>query len=252
MEQIKTIFIEETGSTIDFLRDYRGEEGTRMTVACAESQTAGRGQGSNRWESEAGKNLLLAVKTYPKEVPARRQFVLLEAGALAVKDALERHTDGISVKWPNDVYHGDCKISGTLSECTIAHGLVTSCIIGTGININQRLFTGDAPNPTSLAIINGRDADRTDILGAFAARLSEYLDMIDGGLYDDIHAMYKASLYRRHGIHEYRDAGGGFTAAMETVHPDGRLVLSAQDGKRREYAFKEVSFIINGNQSNNK
>ena len=247
MEQIKTIFIEETDSTINFLREYGGEEGGRMTVVSAESQTAGRGQGSNKWESEAGKNLLLAVKTYPKNLPARRQFVLLEAGALAVKDALERHTDGISIKWPNDVYHGDRKISGTLSECTIAHGLVTSCITGTGININQLSFVSDAPNPTSLAAIIGHETDRENILNVFVSRMSAYLDMIDNGLYDEIHAAYKAALYRRHGMHAYRDAGGTFTATMETVMPDGRLVLVAQDGGRREYSFKEVSYIININ-----
>lgn len=91
-----------------------------------------------------------------------------------------------------------------------------------------------------------------EVLGVFIRRLSAYLDMIDGGHHDDIHAMYKEALYRRYGIHAYRDKDGEFDATIESVSPNGMLTLATADGKRREYAFKEVSFIINSNQSNNK
>lgn len=146
-----------------------------MTIVTADNQTAGRGQGRNTWESEPGRNLLFSVKTYPKGLDARRQFVMLEAGALSVRDALSAYADGFTVKWPNDIYHNDMKISGTLSECTIVHGLVGSCIMGTGININQREFISDAPNPVSLAQILGHDVSREDILDNVLERFGRYL-----------------------------------------------------------------------------
>lgn len=240
---IKIIRLDETDSTNSYLRDYRGEEGNVMTVVAASHQTAGRGQGHNSWESEAGQNLLFSVKTYPEGLVAKRQFVMLEAGALAVRDALSQYVDGFTVKWPNDVYHGDMKISGTLSECTISGGLVNACIMGTGININQRKFVSDAPNPVSLASIVGHGVSLDNVFDDVLRRFSAYLCMVNSGRYCDIHDRYCACMYRREGLHAYRDAAGEFTACIERVEPDGHLVLKRADGSLSRYMFKEVEFI---------
>ncbi len=244
MDDIKLIDLDETDSTNRFLREYRGEEGRRMTVAVAEYQTSGRGQGSNSWESERGKNLTFSVKTCPKGVPANRQFVLLEAMAQAVRDVLSAYTDGITIKWPNDIYWHDRKISGTLSECTINKGVVRDCIIGTGINVNQMKFVSDAPNPVSLRQITGVETSVKEVLGKVAMRFLTLLERIDAGDYDGIHEAYLASLYRRSGSFKYRDSEGEFCGAIETVEPDGRLVLRTESGEVGRYAFKEVEFLL--------
>jgi len=244
MENIKIIRLGTVDSTNNFFREYEGEEGSLMTIATAEYQTAGRGQGKNTWESEAGKNLLFSIKMRPEGLPAARQFVMLEAVALAIRDALSAYTDGITVKWPNDVYWRDMKISGTLSECTVSRGMIADCVSGTGININQQLFRGDAPNPVSLLNITGRETDREDVLHAIARNVERYLGMVNNGLYDDIDRMYAASLYRRNGMFKYRDDGGMFMAETERVEPDGHLILRRDDGTRGRYAFKEVKFIF--------
>lgn len=244
MELIKTIRLDETTSTNLYLRNYAGDEGRLMTVVTAEHQTAGRGQGRNTWESEAGKNLLFSIKTRPERLAARRQFAMLEAGALAVRDALAAYADGITVKWPNDVYWHDLKISGTLSECTVSGGLVGTCVLGTGININQQTFTGGAPNPVSLCHVTGHDVCRDEVLDAVITRFAHYLGMVNAGAYDDIDALYAAALYRRTGLHAYRDASGEFMAEVERVEPDGRLVLRKADGEVKEYLFKEVEHVI--------
>lgn len=244
MENIKIIRLDETDSTNRFLKEYGGEEGTDMTIATAEHQTAGRGQGSNTWESEAGLNLLFSVRTRPKGLEAGRQFVMLEAGALAILAALSRYADGFTVKWPNDVYWHDKKISGTLSECTVSRGFVGTCILGTGININQETFTSGAPNPVSLSMITGHDVCREDVLAAFVTAFTGFLDKVNSGRYDEIDGLYAAALYRRDGFHTYRDGGGAFTAEIVSVAPDGRLTLRRADGSMNTYMFKEVEYII--------
>lgn len=240
---IKIIRLDETDSTNRYLRDYRGEEGSVMTVVAASHQTAGRGQGANTWESEAGQNLLFSIRTYPEALAAKRQFVMLEAGALAVRDALAQYAGGFTVKWPNDVYHGDMKISGTLSECTVADGLVGTCIMGIGININQRRFVSDAPNPVSLAAIVGYRVGLDGVLDDVLRRFSVYFGMINSGEYDAVHDKYRACLYHSEGLYAYRDAAGEFVADVENVEPDGHLVLRRTDGSLSRYMFKEVEFI---------
>ena len=108
----------------------------------------------------------------------------------------------------------------------------------------RRVFVGGAPNPVSLSMILGRDVDRGEVLAAFLESFESYLDRIDSGRYDGIDRLYAASLYRRTGFHAYRDASGCFTAAIECVETDGRLVLRRNDGRLGTYMFKEVETII--------
>lgn len=105
----KIIRLKEVDSTNTFLKNLDTYDEDALTIAIADYQTSGRGQGVHTWESEPGKNLLFSMMMCPKWVPLRQQFLLSEAGALAVKDALDSYTDGITLKWPNDVYWYDKK-----------------------------------------------------------------------------------------------------------------------------------------------
>lgn len=244
MEDIKIIKVDETSSTNVLMREYSGEEGRLMTVGVAAFQSAGRGQGENKWESERGKNLTFSIKVYPVALPVVRQYVMLEAESLAIRDALAGYVDDITIKWPNDIYWRDKKISGTLSECTVSGNHVGSCILGTGINLNQREFVSDAPNPVSLSQILGRDIDADEVLGVLLRRFEVYLGMVNEGRYDEVASLYSAALYRRSGRHAYKDAGGDFMAELECIGPDGHLVLRRDDGSLSRYAFKEVKYVL--------
>ena len=46
----------------------------RPFCVVADYQTAGRGCGTNRWESERGKNLLFSLLIHPEDLPANKQF----------------------------------------------------------------------------------------------------------------------------------------------------------------------------------
>ncbi len=244
IDGIRLIEIDETESTNSWLREYRGEEGGRMTVVSAEHQTAGRGQGGNTWESERGKNLLLSVKVKPVGVRAAEQYILLEAAAVALTDVLDRYTEDISIKWPNDIYRRDKKISGTLSECSLSGGMVKDCIIGIGLNVNQRIFTSDAPNPESLANIIGRETDCRRLLDEIIEAVDRRLRAVDEGRYEELKACYMNRLYRRSGFHRYHDGQGEFEAEILSVEPNGHLVLRRKNGEESVYAFKEVTFVI--------
>lgn len=244
MEDIKLIRTAEADSTNRLLREYAGEEGRLMTVLTADYQTAGRGQGCNTWESAPGENLLVSVRLHPQALAASRQYALTEAGALAVRDTVARHAGEASVKWPNDVYAGDRKVSGTLSECDISGTLIKTCTLGIGLNVNQQEFTGGAPNPVSLAQLAGRRIDRDEVLATLLEHLGRYAAMVDAGLYDRLHSLYLSALYRRRGFFMYEDAEGRFRAETVTVEHGGRLVLRRDDGQLSRYEFKEVKFII--------
>jgi BirA family biotin operon repressor/biotin-[acetyl-CoA-carboxylase] ligase len=269
------IELDEVDSTNNFLRHLDTTDDRRMTLVTAEFQTAGRGADTNRWESARGENLLFSLRVMPANLPVARMFALSEATALAVKKTitsslplpLQRRGElprpfppllegqgEASIKWPNDIYYGDSKVAGILIENDLQGARVLRSTIGVGININQRRFLSDAPNPRSLADIVGHDVDRHLVLEQFMEHFTQYLEMIDGSdrsdssdksdYLDQLHAEYKKHLYRFGEEHAYSDKDGAFRATLIDVEPSGHLILRDTSGTLRRYAFKEVKWTL--------
>lgn len=217
-----------------------GETLPEMTLISTDDQCQGRGQKGNSWESEAGKNLTFSIVCHPDFVAPSRQFILSQAIALAVC-SVDEH---LRVKWPNDIYFEDRKISGTLIECDLQGKHIGNCIIGTGLNVNQTLFRSDAPNPVSLKQIYGKDFNREDILQKITDGFDFFYEMIRNGQQDELRRLYLSKLYRREGWHEYEDADGRFKAEFVDIEPTGHLLLRKESGLVRRYEFKELRFII--------
>ena len=234
------IHIDETDSTNRWLVANR-TEGQSPCVVVADYQTAGRGCGTNKWESERGKNLLFSMLIHPTEIAINKQFVVSMAVANSIAAVVAKYVEKrtVSVKWPNDIYVGDKKICGILIENRLQGGVIKDSIIGVGLNVNQLCFVSDAPNPVSMANITGRQFDREQLL-------QELLETFDEEWADleQVHRRYLQQLYRRKGFFRYRDAYGECTAEIVTVEADGHLVLQDVDGRTNRYAFKEIQFVI--------
>ena len=240
----KIIRLKDVDSTNRFLKDLDSYDEAALTIAVADYQTAGRGQGTHTWESEEGKNLLFSMLTCPVWVPVRQQFLLSEIGALAIKEALDTYADGFTLKWPNDVYWNDKKISGTLIETSIDSKGIKRCIFGIGINVNQMEFKSDAPNPVSLAQILGHEVDREEVLQKVIEAFGRYYELLRRADYMDVSGIYHLSLYRRKGYHWYEDKDGKFEGAFVEVEDDGHLILHDKKGVIRSYAFGEIRFVL--------
>lgn len=249
---VKRIHRNEVTSTNTYVKELLNEgiELPDLTVVEAEYQTGGRGQQGNSWESERGKNLTFSFVCHPTFLEATHQFVLSQAIAVAVYRTLSDLTDGISIKWPNDIYWNNRKICGILIECNLMGSTIKDCIIGTGININQTEFRSDAPNPVSLAQITGFTFNRQHILDGVVQQFKELYEKLKetprppiGG--EPLKSEYMQHLYRREGFYQYQEPKGEpFEAAIEDVETMGHLVLRRCDGSLRKYEFKEIKYIL--------
>lgn len=218
-----------------------------LTVVTTPCQGAGRGQRGNSWESEDGKNLNFSMLWLPGGFPAQCQFAVSEAVALAVADTLEECGIYARVKWPNDIYAGDRKISGILIEHSVTGRDITQTVIGVGLNVNQLRFISDAPNPVSMAMLTGREHSVDDVCETLAAHIERRLQSTaDPASRQALHARYMERLWRGDGrMYQFATPDGSrFSAAIAGVASDGMLTLMDQSGAMRTYAFKEVSFIL--------
>ena len=239
------IHISETNSTNNYLKELLQTQNVdEGTVVWADFQSAGKGQRGNGWESEAGKNILFSIVLFPGFIKAGEQFILSQIVSLAVANCLQEYTEGISIKWPNDIYWNEKKICGILLENTILEDNIGHSVAGIGININQENFRSDAPNPVSLKQITNRDYNLEEILKTVVDNINAYYQQIKIGKTDFLIKQYKESLFRKDGYHLYNDGISDFLARIQDVDSSGLLILKTKEGEERHFAFKEVKYII--------
>jgi BirA family biotin operon repressor/biotin-[acetyl-CoA-carboxylase] ligase len=242
-----------------------------LSVVAALSQTSGRGQRGNVWLSEPGQNLTFSiVLKFPVNVMAGElepmhaydQFVLSEIAALSVVDMLAEHDIQAKIKWPNDIYVGDRKICGMLIENSLRGEWLQHSIIGIGLNVNQRNFDVTLPNPTSMVLCNDISGETgshnvSDSVPHYELHelLEEFMDIFLGyldrychirGGYGRLRHMYLSHLWRKDKPAVFFDnsSSSGFTGMIRGLSDVGHLLIETNEGELREFAFKEVSYII--------
>jgi BirA family transcriptional regulator, biotin operon repressor / biotin---[acetyl-CoA-carboxylase] ligase len=164
------------------------EEGT---VLLAEQQTAGRGRGSNAWQSPRSTGIYCSVILRP-QLPPLKVLVLSLAAGLAVQAAIRQLDSRVDVdlKWPNDLLIEGRKVAGILTEMNAEATRVRYLVVGVGVNVNQQSFPRDLP-AISLQLATGSAWSRVEL----AAALLKSLDREYRGLLEDRDA--QESILRR-------------------------------------------------------
>lgn len=240
------IHITETNSTNEHLNNLlKAEKLDEGSVLWADFQTAGKGQIGNSWESEKGKNLTFSMVLYPDFTEASQQFILSKLVSVAIVDVLrEEIFENVQIKWPNDIYVGNKKIAGILIDNVLTGKYLSQTIIGIGLNVNQELFTSNAPNPISLKQITAKEYNLKELLERIKSRI--ILRYVKTCNEDDssISEKYMQHLFWKDGFHNFKDNEGIFSARIKTIKLTGHLVLEKADGEIKSYAFKEVEFLL--------
>ena len=153
------IWLESADSTNSELRRRMGGL-DNLSVIAAQSQSAGRGQGSHSWFSTPGKNLTFSMLLrYGDSLEVRDMLLVTCVAALGVRDYLRTHGVEARIKWPNDVWVGDRKICGILIENILDGSRIRESIVGFGVNLNESGWPEDLPNPVSLYELTGKQYD---------------------------------------------------------------------------------------------
>ena len=115
--------------------------------ACvAEYQQAGRGRRGRKWFSPFGSNLYLSMYWRLEQGPAAAVGLSLVIGIVIAEVLQSLGADQVRVKWPNDLYLQDRKLSGILVELTGKTGDAAQIVSGAGINLAMRRVATDVVN----------------------------------------------------------------------------------------------------------
>ena len=116
------------------------ERGSKdMSVIVAESQTAGRGRLGRSFSSPRGTGAYFSIILRP-DIPIEQTVKLTVAAAVAARRAIMKNCGKPAmIKWVNDIYIGDKKVCGILTEASFDAELakVKYAIVGVGINVGE-------------------------------------------------------------------------------------------------------------------
>ena len=236
------IRIPQTSSTNGHLLQLSNtKELAEGSIMVTDHQTQGRGMADNSWESEPGANLTFSIILYPSFLENFRQFLLSKAISLAVFDFLSEHVSDVSIKWPNDVYVGQQKITGILIENFSDGAHLNKTIVGIGVNINQMQFLSDAPNPVSLQQLTGKIYPLENCLKTLHSYIAARYQMMKEDA-KKLDADYLQHLYRFGEINRYSANGLVFEARIMGVNNYGMLEMMTTSGEYKVFGYKEVVF----------
>jgi BirA family biotin operon repressor/biotin-[acetyl-CoA-carboxylase] ligase len=133
-----TKIFSSTGSTNDEAWLGFNKKQIQCGIYIAEQQTQGRGRRGRQWNSTSREGIYASLCVSIDKISLPISLVTLGVG-VAIFNALKPWvTDGMSLKWPNDVLVNRKKICGVLTERQILSGELGSIVIGIGVNVSQK------------------------------------------------------------------------------------------------------------------
>lgn len=223
----------------------RAQKAVNGLIVITNEQTAGRGQQGNTWLSAANLNLTFSAIFFPTTYFIADSFYLNIVSSLAVAETLQEFLPSdkqVTVKWPNDIYIGNKKVSGILIENTLRGDTINSVVMGIGINVNQAIF--DLPQATSLIQEVGKELNLQQLFTQLCENIEKYYLQLESGSKTELHVLYLEKLFGLGQSRAFADAEGSFTGIIRGINENGELQIEKESGRIQSYSFKEVTFLI--------
>ena len=211
----------------------------------AETQTAGRGRGANRWHSRDGCLMFsLRLDSSSMRLPRHQLGILSLAAGLAMREALSSFVPPhqVKLKWPNDVFLADRKVCGILLEMADTAS-APAVVIGVGVNVHNSL--ADAPadvqqKAATLADHVSPPPTLRDVLETVLDSMElEMQRVADGAL--DLVSRWQDCCFLHNKYVEIRQVTETIQGRCQGINGNGALLVSTDSGVREVSSGEVVS-----------
>ena len=208
----------------------------------ADYQKSGKCQNNDKWDSNPQENLLISI-FLNLDLNIENSFMLNQLASLAVLDTLEQFLEQkIEIKWPNDVYIEDKKISGILINNIVKGGIINSSVIGIGINVNQTNFNKKYI-ATSLKLLNKKDFELNEIEKVLMKNIKKQSMILFDEKLSLLSSRYNNHLYRKDLDSLFILNKKRIYAKVIEVNQNGKIKLMFGDGGVNEFSQSEVKLL---------
>ncbi len=212
-------------------------------LVVAETQSSGHGRLGRKWHSPRGNIYASFVMKDLFGEPFHATMVSSLAVLSVLNDLVPEH--GAYIKWPNDIFIGERKLSGVLCEGVIRGGSLAGIICGIGVNVNlpEEELSKIGQPATSLLTLTKCKIN----LKIFAEKLAVYLNWYYIIGINDRKRLF--SLWRAENrligtrVMLLPPNGTAYEARIRDISEDGKLQIEEDNGNQKEFACGDVKIL---------
>lgn len=237
---------EEVTSTNTVLKQLAEQGAPEGTVLFARKQTAGRGRRGRNFFSPEETGLYFSILLRPK-LRAEDALLITTCAAVAVAQTLERISGMLcGIKWVNDVFCGEKKVCGILTEASLnlESAELNYAILGIGINV----FPPKEGFPEELSAIAGsalqtpvEDCKSRIAAGVLDAFWEEYPHLVEKRFLTEYR---RRSIVTGKTVDVLRADAAPRRAEALAIQDDLRLLVRYEDGTEEAVGTGEVSVRV--------
>jgi BirA family transcriptional regulator, biotin operon repressor / biotin---[acetyl-CoA-carboxylase] ligase len=242
-DKIEIKIFESITSTNGYFKTLRNNKSLRICLA--EQQTQGKGRFNREWHSPFGKNIYFSC-FYPFQKDLSELAGLSLVMSLAIIKTLKSYgvDKNLFVKWPNDIFYEDKKISGTLIEIQAESHGVCNVVIGIGINVNMQDDENNLSQPwTSLRKILGQYIDRNELCSRLINYLLNYLQEFNSQGFAPFRKEWMQRDCLANQFITLNTLHEKISGTVTGINDQGHLLLKLEDGKIQVFSAGDASII---------
>lgn len=227
---LKVYAHESLGSTNALAKEMAAGGKPGNFLLLANEQTNGRGRLGRSFYSPPDTGIYLSLVLH--HVPLSNAVLLTTAASVAVAQAVEECLGcSLSIKWVNDLFLGDRKVAGILTEL-----LSDGVVIGIGLNTAPSAFPSELRDVVGWVPLG--EIPRERLIAAIVNRLFDFADALpDRSFLADYRARSMVLGKRIRCIR----ASTEFEATAVDIDDDGGLIVQFDDGTKRTLSSGEIT-----------
>ncbi len=230
-DRVSIQVLDEVPSTNEYLKKLALKGEKEFFTLVANRQSNGKGRRGKSFHSPKNTGVYLSMLLRPS-FSMEKSLNITTASAVAVSKTIEKLTSKpISIKWVNDIFIEDRKVSGILTEGSmdLETGNLSHIIVGVGIN----LFKPDLDFPENIEGIAGYVLEEYDgffkerFIGELINSLIEHYENLDS---NEIYEYYRRKSYLKGKVVEFYEKDRLFQGRVYDVDENFRLIIETEKG----------------------
>lgn len=239
-QRVDCVFFDSIESTNDYLIAQPFQEVIQLCIA--REQTQGKGQHGRVWCSQKDGSVLFSIRqNFDASCDLSGLSLVV---ALAIVKSLEEACtiERLSIKWPNDIYFGDKKLSGILLENQL-HGDKQSVVIGVGVNYALGENLGCETPWIDLTTISDSVTNIKVLTAAIINTILAYVKRFEKNGFEDFQSEWIAYDMLKGQRAKVERASNPFAGEVMGVNSKGALLISNENGIEVMYSSEQITYI---------
>ena len=220
------------------------QDSVKATLIIADSQTSGRGRLGRSFTSPAGCGLYMSLLLYPNLSLSDGGY-LTALAAVAVCSVIEEMTPlEPKIKWVNDIYIGEKKLCGILTEGSAlpSSEKMKYAVVGIGLNVTRGVREGVESIATDIESECGMRLDRCEL----SARITEkILGLLEENNRNKVLGGYRKRCFLVGKRVKVLTSSDEYYATVLGVGDDFGLLVEREDGTKTSLITGEVTLKVN-------